>query len=116
MSRGFTLVEVLVALAVTALALITGLKASAALTHNAERQSTLLLAQICADNRLIALRLERRLPGVGGSTHDCEQAGRQLQLRQQVHATPNPNFRRVEAAVHHGGHVVVQVSTIVGVN
>ena len=36
-SRGFTLVEVMVALAITAIALVAGLKASAALTDNAVR-------------------------------------------------------------------------------
>ena len=36
-ARGFTLVEVLVALAITAIALVAGLKATAALTDNAGR-------------------------------------------------------------------------------
>ena len=114
--RGFTLVEVMVALAITAIALIAGLKATRALTDNADRQSTLLLAQICADNRLIELRLARQLPGVGDSTSDCLQAGHSLQVTQQVRPTPNPNFRRVEAVVSEGGRFVVRVSTIVGRN
>lgn len=116
LGRGFTLVEVLVALAVTALALVAGLKASTALTHNASRQSELLLGQICAENQLIALRLARQLPGVGNSQSHCLQGGRDLQLELHVHATPNPNFRRVEAVVNLHGHTVTRVSTIVGRN
>ncbi len=115
-SRGFTLVEVMVALASTAIALVAGLKASAALTDNAQRQDALLLAQLCADNQLIALRLARQLPGVGDSASTCEQAGRGFQVALRVRPTPNPNFRRVETAVSQQGVTVLQVSTIVGKN
>ncbi|MEZ5605890.1 MAG: type II secretion system minor pseudopilin GspI [Burkholderiaceae bacterium] len=115
-SRGFTLVEVMVALAITAIALVAGLKATAALTDNAQRQDALLLAQICADNQLIALRLARQLPGVGDSASACQQAGRSFQVQQQVRPTPNPNFRRVEAAVSEGNLIVLRVATIVGRN
>lgn len=113
---GFTLVEVMVALAITAIALVAGLKASSALTDNAQRQDRLLLAQICADNHLIALRLARQLPGVGDSRHECRQAGHTLQVERQVRPTPNPNFRRVEAVVSEGGLFIVRISTIVGRN
>ena len=114
--RGFTLIEVMVALAITAIALVAGLKATAALTDNAGRQGTVLLAQICAENRLTELRLARQLPGVGDTTIDCPQAGRVFQVAQIVRPTPNPNFRRVEAAVSEGGVPVLSLSTIVGRN
>ncbi|WP_051237644.1 type II secretion system minor pseudopilin GspI [Ottowia thiooxydans] len=115
-SRGFTLVEVLVALAITAIALVAGLKATAALTSNAERQGHALLAQICAENQLIGLRLARQLPGVGDSTSDCVQANLGLQVTLSVRPTPNPNFRRVDAAVSEAGVQVLRVSTIIGRN
>ena len=44
--RGWTLIEVLVALAVVALAIATGLTATGALTRNAQRQSDAVLAQL----------------------------------------------------------------------
>ncbi|MDO5625990.1 MAG: type II secretion system minor pseudopilin GspI [Pseudomonadota bacterium] len=113
---GFTLVEVMVALTITAIALVAGLKATAALTDNASRQGTLLLAQLCAENRLVALRLARQLPGVGDTALDCTQAGRTLQVAQAVRPTPNPNFRRVEVSVREGGFQIVQLTTIVGRN
>ena len=73
--RGFTLVEVMVALAITAIALVAGLKATAAQTDNADRQGAVLLAQLCAENTLTELRLARQLPGVGDFDSDCTQAG-----------------------------------------
>ena len=57
--RGFTLVEVMVALAITAIALAAGLQASSALTRNAGRQSQVLQAQLCAHNALVQMRLQR---------------------------------------------------------
>ena len=114
--RGFTWVEVLVALAITAIALVAGLKATAALTDNADRQGRVLLAEICAENQLIALRLARSLPGVGDSTSTCTQAGLSLQVLQSVQPTPNPNFRRVDAVVSEGGTQILKLTTIVGAN
>lgn len=44
-NHGFTLVEVLVALGIVAIALMAGLQATAALTRQAERQAGMVLAQ-----------------------------------------------------------------------
>ena len=96
---GFTLIEVLVALAIVAVALAAGLRASGALVNHAQRQTEQLLAQICAENELIRLRLTREIPPLGQHTVNCEQAGQQLAVSVQVSPTPNPNFRRVEARV-----------------
>ena len=98
-SRGFTLIEVLVALAVVAITLAAGLQATGALTRAASRQSDQWLAQLCAENELTRLRLVRQLPGVGETTVPCEQAGHTLQVRLAVVPTPNPNFRRIDAVV-----------------
>ena len=59
--RGFTLVEVLVALGIVAVTLTAGLQATAALTRQAQRQSDRLLAQTCAENELIKVRLTKQL-------------------------------------------------------
>ncbi len=113
-ATGFTLIEVLVALAIVATALIAGLQATASLTRNAERQSDRLLAQLCADNALTAVRLARRMPDVGDTVTPCEQAGRTLDLRLLVQPTPNPNFRRVDARVERQGVPLFNLSTVVG--
>lgn len=117
-SRGFTLIEVLVALAVIAITLAAGLQATGALTRAAVRQSDQWLAQICAENELTRLRLQRQLPGTGDSEMACEQAGRLLRVRLAVLPTPNPNFRRIDAVVEGDvdGNTVrlLSLSTIIG--
>nr|WP_315496027.1 type II secretion system minor pseudopilin GspI [uncultured Rhodoferax sp.] len=111
---GFTLVEVLVALAIVAVTLLAGLQATSSLTRNAERQADRLLAQLCAENALAQVRLSQQLPDVSDSTRPCEQAGRVLELRLLVQTTPNPNFRRVEARLARDGTPLLQLSTVVG--
>jgi general secretion pathway protein I len=117
-SRGFTLIEVLVALAVIAITLAAGLQATGSLTRAAVRQSDQWLAQICAENELTRLRLLRQLPGTGDSEMSCEQAGRLLRVRLAVLPTPNPNFRRIDAVVEgdvDGATVrLLSLSTIIG--
>jgi len=111
---GFTLVEVLVALGIVAIALMAGLQATAALTRHAERQAGMVLAQICAENELARVRLARQLPGVGDITVDCEQAGHALTVALVVRPTPNPNFRRVDAQVLEGEVPIWRLTTVVG--
>jgi general secretion pathway protein I len=113
-AMGFTLVEVLVALGIVAVALAAGVRTSAALTRNAERQTDVLLAQLCAENALVNVRLSRQMPAVGDNTTGCEQAGRSMGVTLSVRATPNPNFLRVEASVANGEASILSVSTVVG--
>lgn len=113
-NRGFTLIEVLVALAIVAIALIAGVQATSSLARNAERQTDRMLAQVCAENAMVKVRLSRQLPDVGDTTSTCEQAGRTLTLRLLVQPTPNPNFRRVEAKLFRAEQPVLQLSTVVG--
>ena len=113
-ARGFTLVEVLVALGIVAIALMAGLQATAALTRHAHRQSDMVLAQLCAENELVRIRLLQQMPDVGDSSVVCEQAGRSLTVVLGVRATPNPNFRRVDAQVLDGETPIWRLTTVVG--
>jgi general secretion pathway protein I len=112
--KGFTLIEVLVALAMVAIALAAGARASYALTDNVSRQSNLLMAQLCAENEIIKIRLSRQMPNVGNSTANCEQAGRSLPVNVTVSPTPNAEFRRVNVSVAQAdGFTILQLSTVV---
>jgi general secretion pathway protein I len=114
LARGFTLVEVLVALAIVAIALVAGLQAAAALTQNAQRQSDLLLAHLCAENELTRLRLLHQMPSVGDNELRCEQGQQAFSVRLKVSPTPNPNFRRVDAQVFSGDSALLRLSTVMG--
>lgn len=115
-THGFTLVEVLVALAIVAIALLAGTQAASTLTRNAQRQSDIVLAQLCAENELIKARLSRQMPSVGDSTEPCEQAGRQFTVNVIVRPTPNPQFRRMDAQVFDADVSILRISTIIGRN
>lgn len=114
-SRGFTLIEVLVALAIVAVTLGAGIKAAGALADNAERLAEVSAAQWCADNVLTGLRLARPFPGVGDSDFSCEQLGRVYRGKLVVRPTPNPNFRRVDAQISsESGDFILNLSTVLG--
>jgi general secretion pathway protein I len=112
---GFTLIEVLIALGIVALALAAGSQATISLTRNAQRQSDLLLADLCAENELAKARLARQMPAVGDSGSICVQAGVSFNVTTSTIATLNPNFRRVDVQVRDEANApVLRVSTVVG--
>jgi general secretion pathway protein I len=110
---GFTLIEVLVALAIVAIALATGIKASGALVANGQRLAQVSAAQWCADNTLAGLKLSRQFPNIGDSDFGCEQLGASYKGKLVVRPTLNPNFRRVEAFVADAdGQPVYSLATV----
>ena len=118
-ARGFTLIEVLVALVIVAIALGAGIKAAGALGNNAERLAQVSAAQWCAENLLTEMRLtlqsQKQLPDIGESPFSCEQLGRGYTGKLKVSPTPNPNFRRIDAAVADDrGTPLLSLSTIMG--
>jgi len=114
-SRGFTMIEVLVALAIIAVALAASLRAVGMLANDEADLHRRLLAGWSADNALTDLHLSHTWPDIGTQTFDCSQGNLPLTCTQRVSATPNPVFRRVEVSVTTPGHTgnLAQLVTVV---
>ena len=112
-AAGFTLIEVMVALAIVAIALAAGSRAASAVVGTSQRLNDVVLAQWCADNQLTEMRLIDQLPAIGKATFACTQLGREFKGSVLVQTTPNPSFRRVDATVSDtDGRQLVTISTV----
>ena len=97
--RGFTLLEVLVALVIIGVALAAAMRGALSLTTAAEDTRYTMLATTVAENRLLELRLARGSLEIGQTTTPCVQADIEFECLQTIKSTPNPFFRRVELQV-----------------
>ena len=98
-STGFTLVEILVALTIVAIALMASIRAVGSLTRSASDLRSRTLAQWSAENRLSQIRVQREFPAIGRRPFDCSQGDLPLRCQEEVFATPNASFRRIEIQV-----------------
>ena len=96
---GFTLLEVLVALAIVGTALGASLRAVGSLTQNSTDLRASLMATWSAENRLSQIRVAGEWPQLGNRSFDCPQGELALVCQESVFATPTPVFRRVEVSV-----------------
>jgi general secretion pathway protein I len=98
-ARGFTLIEVLVALAIAAL----GLGAALSVVTNSARNAVYLrdktFASWIAQNRITELRLGGTMPSVDKTDGDLNFAGQKWKWEQTVTQTDVPGMRRIDVAV-----------------
>jgi len=113
-SNGFTLVEVLVALTIIAIALMAAIRATGALSDGAAELRRRTLAQWSAENRMAQIRVQAEWPNVGRRSFECSQAEVQMTCEEEIFATPNPQFRRVEVSVYPVEGERVRLSRLVG--
>lgn len=98
-NRGFTLIEVLVALAVLAIALSAVMRT---LSQSIDMSASLRdhnVALWVAQNRLAEHQIRNDWPAQDTSEGTSEMAGREWRWREQVSGTPEPALRRVEIEV-----------------
>lgn len=93
--QGFTLLEVLVALAIFALVAASVLSATARSLQTASRLEEKTLAMWIADNRLTELQLSQSPVVDGREQGEVEFAGRRWQWQSEVQGTSEPDMRRV---------------------
>ena len=98
-SRGFTLLEVLVALVIVGTALSAGLRAVGSLTSNSAGLRASMMATWSAENRLVQIRLGREFPEIGKRNFPCPQGDLNLICEEEVLTSPNPQLRRIEVSV-----------------
>ncbi len=97
--RGFTLLETLVALAILAIAMAAILRTASTETRHAEELRLRLLADWVAQNRLALHAARGDWIETGTRNGEDTQAGIRLLWREEISATPNPAFRRIEVGV-----------------
>ncbi len=110
---GFTLIEVLVALTIVAVALMAALRATGSMAQSSEELRLRTLAQWSAENQLAELRIQSLVPGLGAQTKVCPQADIELTCKIEVFAMPAQAFRRVEVSVF-GGRDNHRLARLVG--
>jgi general secretion pathway protein I len=97
---GFTLIEVLVALAIISIALMSALRAAGQGTNNVGELRARLLAGWVAENLLAEHRARRDWLPLGIQRGTGRQGGLDFAWREEIIATPNPSFRRVDVRVY----------------
>jgi general secretion pathway protein I len=113
--QGFTLIEVMVALAIVAITLGAGMKAAGALADNAQRMIEVTSAQWCAENQLTELRLTKFFQVPTEIEFTCEQLGVSYKGKLVSRRTPNPNFLRADAQIsNENDRPVLTLSTVLG--
>lgn len=114
-NRGFTLIEVVVALAIVATALLACLRAMGTMTQSGRDLDLRLLAQLSAQNRIAVLRATRQFPVTGATSEPCPQGRVALVCGQDTDATPNPAFRRVTVRVRTADEPAIVLAELTGI-
>lgn len=109
--RGFTLIEVLVALAIIAVAMGAALRATGVMAANNRALQDKTLALLAAQNALTQLRLEQTLPRAGTQIVPCPQGGLALRCDLEFTNSLNRSFRQVSVKVRDNadGSVLLQL-------
>lgn len=98
-ARGFTLIEVMVALVVIALGMLGVIQAVSQTASNSGYLRDKTLAHWVAMNQLTAVRLQKSAPSVDKSSDEVEMAGRDWKWTMEVTQSPVETIRRIDITV-----------------
>jgi general secretion pathway protein I len=116
--RGFTLIEVVVALAILGIGMLAVFKTIGDTVHNVDELRDRSLAEWIADNRITEVRISGEMPSVEETSGDVEFAGRQWHWIAKVSQTQVQGMRRIDVSVRRDedpeGGSLVTLSGFVG--
>jgi len=98
-SRGFTLIEVVVALAILGIGMLAVFKTIGDTVNNVEVLRDRSFAEWIADNRITEIRLTGEMPSVEETAGEVEFAGRQWHWVTTISQTQVRGLRRIDVSV-----------------
>jgi general secretion pathway protein I len=98
--KGFTLIEVLVALFILAITMAAVSRTASSSINHVDALRTRVIADWVAQNRLAQHQARGDFPPPGIQTGEEEQAGQTYPWQEEVITTPNPTMRRIIVSVH----------------
>lgn len=113
-SKGFTLLEVLVALTIIAITLGAVIKTGSDQASNTAHLKEKTIGHWVAVNAHNQLMLENTWPGLGKSTDSVEMASHEWHWQREVVKTPSPDSRKVIYRVYNDADLQHQVSYLIG--
>jgi general secretion pathway protein I len=97
--RGFTLIEVVVALIVVSLGMLAVIETVGSTARNSTYLRDKTIAHWVAMNKLTEVRLQPNAPAVDKSSDEVEMAGREWRWTVEVKQTPVETIRRIDVSV-----------------
>ena len=98
-ARGFTLIEVVVAMAILGIGMLAVFKTIGDTVHNVDELRDRSFAEWIADNRLTEIRTSGDMPSVDETAGEVEFAGRQWHWLTKVSQTQVQGLRRIDVSV-----------------
>jgi general secretion pathway protein I len=99
-TNGFTLLEVLVAMAILAITLGTIIKTVSSYANNASYLKERTLAQWIAENKAAEYQLKKEFPAPGRKEGEIDMANQQWQWQVKISTTQDTRLRRLDISVY----------------